>query len=447
MARPKSLKPTKCIDKATNRAFVRLDGKRIYLGKANTQDSQDAYDRTIGEWIAAGRKLQPVKADSVTATTEMQVAHLMHAFWEHAKAYYAEAVLNDDGTPQLDAEGRPVTKQRGELENYRLAIRPLRRLYSHTLLSKFGPLALECVQREMIRMGWARKHINRQISRVRHIFHWGISKEMVPATLVDGLSTVAPLRKGHNGVRETARIRPVDEQHVAAVLPYLTPHVRAMVKLQQLTGARSGELCGLRTADIDTTAEPWVYTPPKHKTLHHDLPRSIQFGPRARKILAAFLRTDLHAFIFSPAESEAMRHTETRAKRKYIQPSQIERARKSAGRAFKRKRGPQNHYTPAAYRRAIERACEFAFNMPDELKRRPSDTMEQKKEKSAKRSAWYKLYRWHPHRIRHAVGTKIRSRWDLDTSRAVLGHASDRTTLTYAERDARIVANVMEKVG
>lgn len=44
-------------------------------------------------------------------------------------------------------------------------------------------------------------------------------------------------------------------------------------------------------------------------------------------------------------------------------------------------------------------ACELAFNMPAELKRRPSDALEQKKEKSAKRSARYKLHRWHPHAL------------------------------------------------
>lgn len=36
MPRPKSLKPAYCIDTATNRAYVRIDGKRTYLGKADS---------------------------------------------------------------------------------------------------------------------------------------------------------------------------------------------------------------------------------------------------------------------------------------------------------------------------------------------------------------------------------------------------------------------------
>ena len=37
------------------------------------------------------------------------------------------------------------------------------------------------------------------------------------------------------------------------VLPFLPPTLHAMVKLQRLTGMRSGELCVLRTCDVDTS--------------------------------------------------------------------------------------------------------------------------------------------------------------------------------------------------
>jgi hypothetical protein len=55
MPRPRSLKPSYCIDKVTDRAFVRIDGRKTYLGKPKSQESYDAYDRAIGEWIARGR--------------------------------------------------------------------------------------------------------------------------------------------------------------------------------------------------------------------------------------------------------------------------------------------------------------------------------------------------------------------------------------------------------
>ena len=34
-----------------------------------------------------------------------------------------------------------------------------------------------------VRRGWARKHANRQINRIRHVFQWAESQEMIPATV------------------------------------------------------------------------------------------------------------------------------------------------------------------------------------------------------------------------------------------------------------------------
>ena len=59
MPRPKSLKPAFCCHKSSGRAFVKLDGKRIYLGRHGSQESKDAYDRAIGEWISRGRLAPP----------------------------------------------------------------------------------------------------------------------------------------------------------------------------------------------------------------------------------------------------------------------------------------------------------------------------------------------------------------------------------------------------
>ena len=54
MARPRSLKPAYCHDRASGRAYVTIDGRKKYLGKCDTQDSRDAYDRAIGESVHVG---------------------------------------------------------------------------------------------------------------------------------------------------------------------------------------------------------------------------------------------------------------------------------------------------------------------------------------------------------------------------------------------------------
>jgi hypothetical protein len=44
---------------------------------------------------------------------------------------------------------------------------------------------------------------------------------------------------------ELPPVRPVDDEVVEATLPYLPEIVADMVRLQRLTGARPGEVCGL----------------------------------------------------------------------------------------------------------------------------------------------------------------------------------------------------------
>jgi len=39
MSRPKSLKPAYCLHRASGRAYLKIDDRRIYLGRHGTQDS------------------------------------------------------------------------------------------------------------------------------------------------------------------------------------------------------------------------------------------------------------------------------------------------------------------------------------------------------------------------------------------------------------------------
>jgi hypothetical protein len=79
MARPKSLKPKLCHNKADGRAYVKLDGRRVYLGKHDTQESRDGRKtpmtpnqakraaRAQAAAIAGGRKRAPGEMYSHTA--------------------------------------------------------------------------------------------------------------------------------------------------------------------------------------------------------------------------------------------------------------------------------------------------------------------------------------------------------------------------------------------
>jgi integrase len=103
---------------------------------------------------------------------------------------------------------------------------------------------------------------------------------------------------------------------VEAVLPQVSPQVGAMIRLQLLTGMRSGEVCIMRSCDIDTTGKLWVYRPAHHKTQHHGHSREVYLGPKAQDVLRSFLKADLAAYVFDPRDAEQHRRQIQHARRK-----------------------------------------------------------------------------------------------------------------------------------
>ena len=116
---------------------------------------------------------------------------------------------------------------------------------------------------------WSRKYTNRQTGRIKAVFKWAVAGELVPPSVYHGLMAVADLPKGRSEARETAPVRPVPEEFVRAVRPLVSSHIRTMTDLQLLTGMRPGEVCVMRTCDIDRSRRVWLYRPAKHKTQHH----------------------------------------------------------------------------------------------------------------------------------------------------------------------------------
>jgi integrase len=263
------------------------------------------------------------------------------------------------------------------------------------------------------RPGWSRTYGNRQTDRIKAVFRWAASDELIPAGVPAALATVDAIRQGRDGARETEPIKPVADDVVDATLPHLPPPVAALVKLQRLTAARGGELFKLRACDIDMSGSVWKYNPSRHKTAHKGHRRTIRFGPQARQILGPFLTPDVQAYLFTPAASVAWRNERQREKRKTpLTPSQRIRAKQA------RPRKVRGHYTKDTYARAVKRACELAG-----------------------------VAAWHPHQLRHAAGSVYRREGDFETAKIVLGHETDSMTQLYAERDERKADEVVGRIG
>jgi integrase len=377
------------------------DGRRreILLGPWDSPESRAEYRRILAELDTNQERLP--RQTSTDALAGLSVNEIILAFWKHAEQHYRAA----DGAPT------------GEADNYREALRPLRQLYGHAPAAAFGPLALRALREAMVQAGLSRGVVNARVNRVRRVFKWAASFEMVPAPVYEALRTVAGLQVGRTAAPEGAGVKPVPVAHVNATLPFLPAPVAAMVRLQLLTGMRVGEVMVMRAIDLNMTGPVWTYTPAKHKNAHRGIERVIYLGPQAQDSIKPFLTTDLSAYLFSPRAATAARNAAARAKRKTpLYPSHV--AHQARKRKAKPKRAPGARYRRHSYRQAVRRACKKA-NVPT----------------------------WNPLQLRHTAGTEIRKRYGLEAAKAILGHTKVETSQIYAERDMGRAEEIMQEVG
>jgi len=458
MPRPKAAFPAYCIHKRSNRAYVTLDGKQVPLGEANTPQSRAEYDRVLAEWLAHGRTLT-TPAEPAARADRPTVSILIDAFWTHAQSYYTKPVRDDAGQPMKDAQGKEIRQPSEQLDHFRQVLRPLRRMYGAMPTDEFSCLQLEALRSAMIlphqgsdgrtRPGWSRRHANRQITRIRRVFAWGVTKELVPVDVHSKLCLLDGLRKGTTPARETPKVRPVDRARALQIIPFVSRQVATMIQVQLAAAMRSTEVCIMRPCDIERVGDRWTYTPSFHKTEDHDIVRRIPLGKRARALIAPFLKDrSPDAFLFSPAEADAERKAKAaNARKTKVQPSQVLRAAEDRKNRHKRKRLPGARYTQDSYWRAIRYGCELAYGMPLEFRARAKDTPEQRREKNALRAKWNQANSWHPHQLRHAGATAIASRDNAEAAQIQLGHTTQKTTLIYIEPDVEKARKVVEKVG
>jgi integrase len=417
--------PSYRLHKPSGKAIVVIRNRMYYLGKYGSAESKDEYSRIIAEWAAqSGDLLSPRPRDRPGEV--LTITELASAYWAYVIGYYVK-----DGEATSEAEC------------IRQALKPVRRIYGHTLAKDFGPLALKTVRSAMIAQGWARNHVNRQTNRVKRMFSWATSEEILPVTIYQSLKTVEGLRRGRTTAKEKPPIAPVSDAVVEETIKHLRPTVAAMVRIQRLTGMRPQEVVGMRVSEIDMSdPECWVYIPGRHKTEHHGRERVIFLGPRAQRILEPFIRTG-DTFIFSPQRAESERNSVKSAQRKTPRwPSHMEKQARM--RKAQPKRAPRERYDVPAYRRAVKRACDAAFPHPT-LNGVPADELNE--EQSVDLTAWLRSKRWHPNRLRHSFATVTRHRFGVEAAQACLGHAEIDTTQIYAARNLKAARSVALEIG
>ena len=382
----------------------------ISWGPYGSRASHREYDRLIGEWLQRNR--QP----EVRADDGLTIKELAARYWSHAKAKYVKA-------------GKPTAEQ----FKVKTALKHVLPLYAGHLADDFTPIHLKVVRQSMVEGGWSRNYTNEQVGVIVRMFKWGVVEGILPAAVHAALDLVDGLRRGESDARETAKVRGVADDVIEATLPYLSPTVQAMIGLQRATGARPGEVCILRPADIDRTGDVWEYRPADHKGAHRDHDRLICIGPKGQDVMRPYLFRPADDYCFSPKDSAEWHRDKRHAARKTLKScgNGIGTNRKRAP-----KRQPGDKFDVASYRRAIQRACDLAFPPPDDVAADPEAL-----------AAWKSDHRWSPHQLRHAAATQIRREFGIEDAKAVLGHSATNMTGHYAEVDRRLAVEVARKIG
>lgn len=383
--------------------FLRdTEGRRrmVYLGAHGSTEAARRYREVLAEHLA-GKPVATGGRRRESPSEWPTVAQLCAAFLLDAEHYYVDAAGN----------------RSREVDNFRLALRPLLHLHRDTPTDRFTINDLIGVRQALIdgeygyqtgksgrRAGVrgkkrSRTYINATLRRIKQLFRWGTERRMVPGSVWHELSALRSLPIGRCAARETEPVEAVAWSQVGTVLEHLPGPLAVCVRLQWHTGMRPSEALQIRMADIDRSGDVWLYTVQRHKNVWRGQQRIVALGPEAQAILKPLLRID-GGYLISPRDAVAERKAEQRsARRTPLTPSQRARDDRNAAKAA----AVGDHYGLDAYRKAIHRACDRAG-----------------------------IPRWSPHRLRHAKGTELARTEGIEAARIALGHKDDRVTRRYA---------------
>lgn len=371
--RPRGIPGMTC-HRASGQAVVRLSGRDIYCGPYGSPEAKSKYDEAVARWLAHGR-CWPREGPS-GAAEGISVAEMLLAYLAWADGYY-----------------KPPSR---EPEALRLALRPLRQAHALDPAASIGPRQLKGIRESLVASGLSRPEINRRIGRIVRCFRWAVEHEIVPPDIHARLAAVAALRLGRTEAPDHPPVAPVPDEHVDAVLPLLTPEVRAIIEVMRYSGARGGEVVQMTTRSIDISKDVWRYRPPRHKNAHRGKDRTVYLGPRAQSVLRPWLRPD--------APDEPLFSPRAAMMRKW-------------GRLGRRK-GLKSAYASHGVSVAVGRACDRA-GVPH----------------------------WHPHQLRHSAATRIRHARGIEGAQHMLGHTSLDVTNIYAERRDSAAEDIARELG
>ena len=401
---PQKRVPSLRLHKASGRAFVELNGHRVYLCRWNHEDQNTKYHSILAEWERAGRRYPFEPVDVPIRQNDISVVEVLAAYSDHAKAYYVHA----DGTPT------------NQITRVLSALSGVQGLYADIPAVEFGPVKLDAVRARWITKGLCRSSINSMVGCVKLCFKWAAEKELIPASVYHGLAVLGGLKCGRTQAKEPEPIRPVVDAHVDAIKPFVSRQVWSMIQLQRLTACRPGEICGLKNdGTIDRTGKVWSLTLVEHKNAYRGKQRTLYFGPKAQEVLRPWLmERPIGGYLFSPRGAEAARYAAAPGHRRPDQKLNEPKTARKVGAC----------YNTRSYALAVTRGI-IKHNVRAQAEGRPQ------------------IPHWSPLQLRHGAATHIRQEYGLEAAQVALGHAQADITQIYAETNQDRARDVFARLG
>ena len=375
--------------KQGNSAYVRIHGRKIYLGIHGTPEAKREYHRVIAEYHA-NASAPPKDKKSIT------LDELCLRFLE-------------------DKKDKISAKQWG---NYKSLIEILLSQYAGLPAHEFSPNKLRTLRVEFVKRGYVRQQCNKRAGHIRSIFKWGVSRELIAAETWNALRSLEYIKKGETNAPEGKKRKAIPQDYIERTLAALSPTVAAMARIHLATAARPSEICLMRIEDIDRTdPDLWVFRLDAHKTdwLEDDGGRVIYMAKPEIEILTPIIKDRTEGYVFRPQDAVAEKHAKkwAQAKRQKKTPS---RSKRDAERAVAPKVKFNECYDASAYRRAIQRGC-LKAGVP----------------------------RWFPYGLRHTGVTNVGLEHGIEAAQHVAGHRDLRTTLGYFHGENAVAKEVALK--
>lgn len=257
MGRKKNAIPSRLAHRPSGQDRIIWNGRSIYLGKTGSPEADAAYRRIVRSILDTG--------EPFVEPSKMTCRFLAERFMVSTRESFP-------------AESRePIAYQRA----------------MDLFVESLGDMPVESItpaRFASMRDAWAKagksvRTVNKHHNQILCAFRWGVTVELVPASVWHSLQAVSRLKPRRSAARDPREVGPVEWSQVEAIRGKVRPQVWAMICVQWHTGMRSGEMLAMTPGEI----VDWTYRPGRHKNAWRGHVREIPIGPKCREILAPWL--------------------------------------------------------------------------------------------------------------------------------------------------------------